>query len=232
MVLKSSWVGAGWDSPGFWDYLWSFYVRLQRQRCVYTGVCVVGKRWTRTLREQLPSLCFRVASDEGLPHWRTGQELPNSKERPTKVCEVSGTGCTVLKMGIPHVVDELWTCKGLVHLKEVLNTWDWPPTFSLPALPSTTCILHQHMVLRWEWSIGVTNIICSACGECLVLRSRKEIFFHSFWLFEQTYWPPWCLNLEIWRFIDDNRRQTKLIALPLVHACRVIITHNQGLISP
>ena len=42
--------------------------------------CGLGRSLLTTTREQLPLLYSKVASDEGLHHWRTGQELPSNKE--------------------------------------------------------------------------------------------------------------------------------------------------------
>ena len=62
--------------------------------------------------------------------------------------------------------------------------------------------------------------ICSARGKCLVLGRGKEMVFRSCRLFERTYWPPWCLNLEIWCF-SCQLMTDEPIALPLACARRV-----------
>ena len=52
-------------------------------------------------------------------------------------------------------------------------------------------------------------VIFVALMALVTLISRKEIVFRNFQLFERTFWPPRCLNLEIWQFLwrwmDDRQ---------------------------
>ena len=65
-----------------------------------------------------------------------------------------------------------------------------------------------------------TRTICSFPGYCLGLRMRQKVFFRCLTPFYPIYWPYFCLNVEICRFLcwqtTDNRRQTNRLLYPLL----------------
>ena len=81
-----------------------------------------------------------------------------------------------------------------------------------------------------------TCTICSFPGYCLGIRMRQKVFFRGFTPFCPIYWPYFCLNVEICRFLcwqtTDDRRQTtdKLIALPPAAHARTRGNNNSCMI--
>ena len=65
--------------------------------------------------------------------------------------------------------------------------------------------------------------ICKVCRPCQPIRSIMKPVFQRFQLIYCAYESLRCLDLQIWRFLCwQTDRQTKLITLPLAHACGVM----------
>jgi hypothetical protein len=91
------------------------------------------------------------------------------------------------------------------------------------------CIMHRvGSVDRCGYGGQQKGTTCHACGACPSIWSTLKPVFHWIRMIRCAYESLICLNLEKWRFLDNNNATTDSFTLALAHARGVIIASSPG----